>query len=108
MRRILGKWLISLGRKLLLTTEVYSLYDRNTTVVHAGGTKGILLPSKEGCYFRTYYEDGTFTDYRINHSDLSIIIDEDYEASFYHTSGQDPILDHAPEVLGYKTIRIPS
>jgi hypothetical protein len=77
-----------------------------TTVLSAGGTKGVLLPSDDQWYFRVYHEDKSFTDYKIKHSDLSVVIDEDYEASFYHSSGREPILDHDPEVLGYKTTRI--
>jgi hypothetical protein len=107
MKTTLAKWLIRLGRKLLLSTKLSSLND-GTTIVYAGGTKGVLLPSGGQWYFRVYHEDKSFTDHRIKHSDLSVVIDEDYEASFYYSLGQEPILDHDPEVLGYKTTRIRS
>ncbi len=61
--------------------------------------KGILCRSVEGRYFfRTYNEDGTFTDYELYHTDLEIEI-SDSDAYIYERNGELHI-DHSPRTLG--------
>ena len=61
--------------------------------------KGFLCKSFEGkFFFRTYNEDGSFTDYKICHSDLEIqILDPD--AYIYERDGKFYI-DYSPRTLG--------
>jgi hypothetical protein len=71
-------------------------------VVSATGKTGFLLnPYHEGgAWVFRVYENGTFTDYKLYHSDLCVtIIDED--ASFY-TDEENSTLDHSLETLGLK------
>ncbi len=51
----------------------------------AKGVRGVLIKtlSPERYLFRVYSENGNFDDYLLRHSDLSVTIDADYEASFY-------------------------
>lgn len=66
----------------------------------ASGVSGMLCRSFDGSVFvRVTHADGSFTDYDFRHDDLSITIDADSFASFYHC-GDDHFLDHSPEVLG--------
>jgi hypothetical protein len=69
---------------------------------NASGVEGVLLNPyhNEGKWvFRTYEEDGTFKDYDLNHSDLSITID-DIDACLYEHDDGTNSLDHSPETLG--------
>ena len=61
--------------------------------------KGFLCKSFEDkFFFRTYNEDGTYTDYKICHSDLEIqILDPD--AYVYYKDGNHCI-DYSPKTLG--------
>ncbi len=61
--------------------------------------KGFLCRSFDDKYFfRTYNEDGTFSDYKLCHSDLEIqILDRD--AYIYNRNGEFCI-DHSPKTLG--------
>ncbi len=76
--------------------------EKVADVTSAENVKGILIRSGSIYYFRVYQNDGEFTDYNINHDDLSITIDADALASFY-TDGENFALDHSPNVLGLKT-----
>lgn len=61
--------------------------------------KGILCRSFDSRYFfRTYNEDGTFTDYELRHSDLEIEI-SDSDAYIYERNGE-LCIDHSPRTLG--------
>lgn len=66
----------------------------------AKGTEGHLIYTAMGDYmFRVYSQDGSFTDYKILHSDLLLkIIDAD--AAFYKEPDGTPVLDHHPDTLG--------
>lgn len=60
---------------------------------------GTLIKCLDGSLaFREYHADGSFTDFEILHSDLSINIDDD-DAAIYEIDGHY-IIDHAPETLG--------
>jgi len=67
----------------------------------ANGVTGCLLPmfGEQTWVFRVYNEDGTFTDYDIHHSDLSVTI-TDEDAYFYERASGEPYLDHSPATLG--------
>lgn len=67
----------------------------------ANGASGVLCRSAvDGSYFfRVYDADHNFIDYLLIHDDLSVTISKDALASFYR-SGDEPFLDHSPEVLG--------
>lgn len=66
----------------------------------AAGMRGVLCRSTDGEYFfRIYRGSGRFTDYELRHSDLTVTIAEDEEATFYRV-GKNAILDHSPETLG--------
>lgn len=73
----------------------------HTNIRPANGTKGVLLIEDNEIYFRVYQKDHSFTDYKIGHSDLSVVI-EDSDAFFYEEDSENPILDHAPQTLGIK------
>ena len=64
----------------------------------AAGVSGMILRTGEGHIFRVYKEGGEFDDYDIMHDDLSVTIDADAFASFYH-SEYNKVLDHSPDVL---------
>jgi len=74
----------------------------SATVTAAAGTKGILCKSAigGGYFFRVENADGGFTDYELQHDELEITISPNALASFYET-GEDRVLDHSPEVLGF-------
>ncbi|WP_172562928.1 hypothetical protein [Vibrio furnissii] len=73
-------------------------------VASASGVSGDLCKSGNGQYFfRVYHEDKSFTDYELNHDDLSVTISQDSLASFYKIKDQH-ILDHSPEVLGLEEV----
>jgi hypothetical protein len=64
--------------------------------------KGFLCRSFDDKYFfRTYNEDGTFSDYKLCHSDLEIQI-LDTDAYIYNRNGEFCI-DHSPKTLGIET-----
>lgn len=69
--------------------------------VSANGVKGCLLPMFGGqiWMFRVYNDDGTFRDYDILHSDLTVTITDD-DAYFYQNHKDDIYLDHSPATLG--------
>ena len=56
-------------------TEKYIYGKKAADVEPAAGTKGILIRSGSGFFFRIYKMDGLFDDYKILHDDLSITID---------------------------------
>jgi hypothetical protein len=76
-------------------------YGKETAAVtDAGGVEGMLLRSFNGRYFfRVYHDGGTFTDYQLQHDDLSVVITKDALAAFYQLADRN-VLDHSPEVLG--------
>ena len=65
--------------------------------------RGFLCKSiNDRFFFRTYSEDGTYTDYKICHSDLEIqILDSD--AYIYKKKGNFCI-DHSPKTLGIEKV----
>lgn len=69
----------------------------------ADGVRGLLLYNGvDNYYFRVYEPDGSFTDYDLLHSDISVTID-DPDAFFYETTvdGETYLhLDHSPSTLG--------
>ena len=74
------------------------------TVTDAAGIAGVLIKGLDGDFaFRVYHEDGEFTDYDLNHDDLSVTIAADEMASFY-SFGERRVLDHSPAVLGLKKV----
>jgi hypothetical protein len=73
-------------------------------VTPAVGVQGILIRGLDGTLmFRVYHAQNgeCFTDYEIQHDDLSVTIDADALAAFYKI-GERNILDHSPSVLGLK------
>lgn len=68
----------------------------------ANGVEGHLIYTAMGYFmFRVYEQDGSFTDYKILHSDLLLkIIDAD--AAFYEERDGTPVLDHLPTTLGIR------
>jgi hypothetical protein len=68
----------------------------------ANGVTGCLLPIGEVWVFRVYDDDGSYTDYDIFHSDLSVTI-TDEDAYFYERRSGEPYLDHSPATLGKET-----
>ena len=82
--------------------EKYRYGKSVAEVSKASGVSGVLTKDIDGNYFfRIYHQDKTFTDYDLNHDDLPITIDSDALASFYDL-GNRKILDHSPNVLGFK------
>jgi hypothetical protein len=84
--------------------QQYRYGDKPAEVRPAAGVKGMLIRSFNGeILFRVYHNDNRdhFTDYAIRHDDLQVTIAEDEQAAFY-TIGQDNIIDHSPEVLGFE------
>ncbi len=72
----------------------------------AKGARGFLIDVAGSIYFRVYDygskdENGRrkFTDYKLCHCDLEIIIDDD-SASLYERS-EENILDYSSKALGY-------
>ena len=85
-------------------TEKYIYGKKVTDVESAAGVKGVLIRSGSDLFFRVYKERGLFEDYEIRHDDLSMTIDPDELASFYHRDDHY-MLDHSPSVLGLKKAR---
>lgn len=70
--------------------------------IPANGLRGQLLYSFEGTYvFRIYDKDYNFKDYNLQHSDLSVIIDDEDAFLYEHIDGGIGKLDHSPETLGF-------
>lgn len=68
----------------------------------ANGVTGCLLPgfrADSAGVFRVYDKDGTFIDYDLYHSDLTVTIN-DTDAYFYTTDSGETYLDHSPKTLG--------
>ena len=64
--------------------------------------KGFLCTSFDGKYFfRTYNEDGTYSDYQLCHADLKIQI-LDTDAYVYNRNGE-LCIDYSPKTLGIET-----
>jgi hypothetical protein len=85
-------------------TEKYIYRGKVSEVKSAAGTSGVLIKLFGGGYaFRIYHENGEFTDYDLNHDDLSVTIDQDELASFY-TCEERHSLDHAPSDFDLKKI----
>ena len=81
-------------------SEKYRYGKSIAEVTDASGVSGVLTKEADGDYFlRVYHHDKTFTDYDLNHDDLSITIDRDALASFYDL-GDRKVIDHSPEVMG--------
>lgn len=74
----------------------------------ANGISGQLLRTfdREGSnyFFRVYNSDGTFTDYDLAHSDLSITIND--EDAFFYEDNESNLLDHSPKTLGISVTEI--
>lgn len=68
--------------------------------ISADGQEGVLIYAGENYYFRVYDNEGDFTDYKILHSDLSIVI-KDPDAYLYNFDDIQ-FLDHGPDTLGVK------
>lgn len=64
----------------------------------ANNVQGTLIRTDGTYMFRVYSLNGTFTDYHIDHSDLTVTI-TDPDSTFYHFDGYST-LDHSPETLG--------
>jgi len=70
-------------------------------VSDANGVTGYLIWVMDGLKSRhmfRVYNDDTFTDYEIHHSNLEIIINDE-DAEFYISSGRC-VLDHSKKTLG--------
>ena len=66
--------------------------------------KGILCRDHSGeAFLRTTKANGTFRDYQIYHSDLSVIIEDD-DAFLYQKNG-NWIIDHSPATLGIDKVK---
>lgn len=71
-------------------------------ITSADGVQGILLNPyhSEGKWvFRVTHDNGTFTDYDLEHSDLCITI-HDSDAFLYKDPNGPNRLDHSPATLG--------
>jgi hypothetical protein len=98
----LGPLSLALGNTITIHVADKYIYGRKISdVTPAAGTKGVLCRSGTTFFFRVYEANGEFIDYKILHDDLSITIDQDELAAFYH-SDENTILDHSPNVLGLK------
>ena len=70
-----------------------------TKAKSANGVRGHLLNLIDGIVvFRVYGADHNFVDYVLDHSDLTVVIDDE-DAYFYRDKRGDK-LDHAPRTLG--------
>ena len=70
-----------------------------TQMKSANGSEGCIIFVEGKAYFRVYHHltpEISFTDYRIDHSDLFILI-TDEDAYFYEDR---LVLDHSPATLG--------
>ena len=67
----------------------------------AKGLRGHIIYSFDGkYYFRVYDKDYNFTDYQLQHCDLTVIIDDD--DAFLYDEEFSTRLDHSPTTLGKK------
>jgi hypothetical protein len=64
----------------------------------AKGTKGYLLQTLDGYVFRVY-SNNEFIDYKINHPDLLITINDE-DAVLYTNDYGENYIDQMPETLG--------
>jgi len=65
---------------------------------------GILLRDVSGKLFlRTTEANGSFRDYQIHHSDLSIAVVDD-DAAFVYRKNGGWIIDHSPATLGISKV----
>ncbi len=72
-------------------------------VTSATGMRGVLCMGADGkVFFRQYGADGSFEDYDLCHTDLSVVIED--EATLYEFEDGSKILDHSPQVLGLAVI----
>jgi hypothetical protein len=68
-------------------------------MIKAKGLEGQLIAIADGSYmFRVYAKDGSFVDYALAHSDLSITITD--EDAYLYDYGGLGVLDHSPETRG--------
>ena len=73
-------------------------------ITSANNVEGCLIPifGTNAYMFRVYNRtDGSFKDYDLQHSDLSITINDE-DASFYELADGTMTLDHSPDTLGIK------
>ena len=74
---------------------------RELEAVPANGVTGMLLSSFDRTWtFRVTHADGTLSDYRLRHDDMTVTIADDELAAFCTDGDKIGILDHSPEVLG--------
>jgi len=70
-----------------------------TSAKLANGVRGHLLHLMDGTVvFRTYDADHNFVDYVLDHSDLTVVIDD--EDAYFYSGEQGDKLDHSPLTLG--------
>ena len=71
-----------------------------TKAKSANGVRGHLLNLIDGIVvFRVYDDDDhNFVDYVLDHSDLTVVIDD--EDAYFYRDKQGDKLDHAPRTLG--------
>ena len=70
-----------------------------TTAKSANGVRGHLLNLIDGTVvFRVYDADHNFVDYILDHSDLTVTIDD--EDAYFYCDEWGNKLDHAPVTLG--------
>ena len=71
----------------------------NQQTKSANGVRGHLLNLIDGTVvFRVYDADHNFVDYALDHSDLTVTIDD--EDAYFYRDKQGDKLDHAPRTLG--------
>lgn len=81
-------------------SERYKFAGRIANVTSAKGVRGCLFESLGEVIFRVEHGNGKFTDYKFQHSDLFVTIDDDF-ASFYMFDGEtEGVLTESPSVLG--------
>ena len=69
------------------------------TVQSADGVKGTLIRSFDGrYYFRVYHKPDHFEDYELQHSDLTVVVDD--QDAFLYADDLGQRLDHSPQTLG--------
>ena len=69
------------------------------TAKSANGVRGHILNLIDGTVvFRVYDAEHNFVDYELDHSDLTVVIDDE-DAYFYSDEWSDK-LDHSPMILG--------
>ena len=95
------------GGQRILDYGSYEYRKKAVQVDSADSIGGFLLrDAGSKFFFRIYGPDHLFTDYKIGHWDLEIIID-DPSAAFYEVGGRR-ILDYSPAVLGLKKTKMRS